>query len=371
MGGENPEIRRKLEKVIKITKNGYKVNPEYIYFSKRSYSLRYTDKLVSLLGQPPRKPESEVSAFYCDVAYETQYKLEQIMQLIVEQSVKKFGIRNICLSGGVANNCKMNGFVSSLDVVDRCFVMPTSSDSGCALGSALAHSKNVKRIREKARKFIPYLGPVFDKSYIKNCLDEYKIKKYKYLSDKELFSYAANKLKEGKIIGWFQGRMEVGARALGNRSILANPAFPDMKNKINREVKHRETFRPFAPAILQEYAKKYIKIKDLQAYSPDHEWMLMAVYVTKDIKKEIPAVVHQDNSIRPQVVSEKSNPRFHTLLTEFYKLTSIPVILNTSFNVRGEPILCTPEEAIRCFYSTGLDMVVIGNYILEKEYVYE
>lgn len=365
-GKENLLIRKKLNKVITQSNSKYKINPEYIYFDKRSYSLRYTDKLIKLLGRLPRIPESKIDNWYKDVAYETQLKLEEIIKGIVESAIKRYGITNICLSGGVASNCKMNGFVSLLPSVDNCFVMPISNDAGCALGSAYVSSRNVKGIREKARKFTPYLGPSYNDEYIKKCLEEFKIKKYKKLSNKYLFEYCAEKLSNNKIIGWFQGRLEVGARALGNRSILANPSSHLMKDKINREVKHREAFRPFAPAILSEYASEFVNIKKGQKYSPYHEWMLMATFVEEKIKKKIPSVVHQDNSIRPQVVSKKSNPRMYSLLNSFHKKTGLPVLLNTSFNVRGEPIVCKPEEAIRCFYSTGLDLVVIGNYILEK-----
>lgn len=365
-GRENLAIRKKLNKIISITKDGYTVDPQYIYFDKRSYSLRHTDALVKLLGHPPKLPSVKFTKFYRDVAFETQYKLEQVVSLLVEKAIDEYGIRNICLSGGVASNCKMNGYISALAKVNNCFAMPVSNDAGCALGSALYQSRNVKNIRKKAQQFTPYLGPNYNDEYIKNCLKEFKIRNFRYLSDKNLYSNIASKLAQGQIVGWFQGRMEVGARALGNRSILANPAFGDMKNKINREVKHREPFRPFAPAILAEYAKEYIKIKNRQEYSPYHEWMLMATVVDNSIKSKIPAVVHQDNSIRPQVVSQKSNPKFHALLKAFYKKTGLAVLLNTSFNVRGEPIICKPEEAIRCFYSTGLDAVAIGNYLLEK-----
>ncbi len=365
-GKANITIRKKLDKVISITKDGYTVDPQYIYFDKRSFSLRHTDRLIKLLGHPPRIPDSKLTQWYCDVAFETQYKLERVVKVIVEAAIDEHKIRNVCLSGGVASNCKMNGYVASLKKVDSCFIMPVSNDAGCALGSALYQSRNTKDIRKKARRFTPYLGPQYSNEYIKSCLEEFKIKKYKFMEDSELADYVAVKLKNNKIVGWFQGRMEVGARALGNRSILANPAFKYMKDKINKEVKHRESFRPFAPAILAEYAKKYVSIKENQQYFPFHEWMLMATFVDNRIKKEVPAVIHQDNSIRPQVVSKKSNPKFYSLLTAFHRITGVPMLLNTSFNIRGEPIICKPEEAIRCFYTTGLDVLAVGNYLLEK-----
>jgi carbamoyltransferase len=365
-GKADPELRRKLDQVLWIEGDAYKVNPEFIYFAPRTHSFRHTDKLTELLGQPPRIPESELSDWHCNLAWETQHKLEQVVHHLVRHAVKKMGVRNIAIAGGVAMNCKMNGFISNLDEIDRCFVIPASNDAGCAVGSALLHCRELSGIRESARRMTVYSGPAFSNDAIEAVLKEAKIDGYRRLSDEDLMTLVAQRLNAGAIVGWFQDRMEVGARALGNRSILANPGIKDMKDKINREVKHREPFRPFAPAILAEHAHKYFSVKEGQSYEPYHTWMLQAAQALPGVSDRIPAVVHVDNSIRPQVVSRESNARFHALLQKFYEVSGLPVLLNTSFNVRGEPILCRPDEAIRCFYSTGLDLLVLNNFILAK-----
>jgi carbamoyltransferase len=365
-GKPDKSLRERLDKVMWIEADSYKVDPEYIYFAPRTHSFRHTDKLTQLLGKPPRLPESELTDWHCNLAWETQHKLEQVVHHLVRTAVKRFGTRNLAIAGGVAMNCKMNGFLSNVDEVDRCFVIPASNDAGAALGSAIIQSRHVIGLRDKLRGLTVYTGPESSEAEVIALLKEFKINGYRRMPDDKLFRHVGRRLTEGAIVGWFQGRMEVGARALGNRSILANPAFPDMKDKINREVKHREAFRPFAPAMLAEHAHEYFDIKPAQAYQPYHEWMLQAAQARPGVKEKIPAVVHVDNSIRPQVVSAKSNFRFYRLLQEFHAASGVPVLLNTSFNVRGEPILCKPDEAIRCFYSTGLDMLVLGNIVLEK-----
>lgn len=370
-GHPNLEIRKKLDKIIWQEGDGYRVDPEYIYFSKRTFSFRHTDKLVELFGQNPRQPESALTDWHRDLAWETQYKLEQIVEQFVRKAVAKYKIKNVCIAGGVAMNCKMNGHVASLDVVENCYVIPASTDAGCALGSAIVHGRKEPQARAGAQKLSAYTGPSYSREHIKALLDESKIPGYKEMADDELCQYVAGRLKDGAIVGWFQGRMEVGARALGNRSILANPAFPNMKDKINKEVKHREAFRPFAPAILHDQAHKYFAIKPGSSYLPYHAWMLQAAQILPDVKGKIMSVVHVDNSIRPQIVSPETNPMFHKLLSAFYKVSGTPVLLNTSFNVRGEPIVCAPAEALRCHFSTGLDLLVLGNFVIEKAPVEE
>jgi len=252
-----------------------------------------------------------------------------------------------------------------MDEVANCFVTPASTEAGAAYGSALMASRPVPGLRDKARGLSAYLGPSYSDGEIEALLREFKIG-YRVLSDDDLFAHIADQLAQGKIVGWFQGRMEIGARALGNRSILANPAYPEMKDKINREVKHREHFRPFAPAIMAEHAERYFALRPGQRYEPFHSWMLMASSLETAEQSNVQAVVHVDGSIRPQIVSTTSNPRFHALLSAFHARSGTPMLLNTSFNVRGEPIICRPEEAIRCFYSTGLDSLAMGNIVLEK-----
>jgi len=365
-GRPNLKIRKKLDKILWTEGDSYKINPEYIYFAKRTFSFRHTDKVIDLLGKPARVPESDLTTWHYQLAWEVQYKLEQIVKILVQNVVRKTGIHNICIAGGVAMNCKLNGFIGTLDCIDRCFVIPASNDAGASFGSALIQSKGkISRLREKAQKISVYSGPEFSNEEIEAILKEFKIT-YKIIKNDELFDYVADRLAAGKILGWFQGRMEVGARALGNRSILANPALPNMKDKINLEVKHREYFRPFAPAILEKHASKYFNVRNKSDYAQLHQWMLQAAQVLPGKEYEIPAVIHVDKSIRPQIVNSKSNHRFNNLLEAFFQKTGVPVLLNTSFNVRGEPIVCKPEEAIRCFFSTGLDILVMQNIVLEK-----
>ena len=365
-GNPDPTIRKKLDDMICIEGEGYRVNPEYIYFASRTYSFRHTDKLIDLLGQMPRKPESEITQWHKNLAWEVQDKLERVVRHLIVQSINKYHIRNICIAGGVAMNCKMNGMVASMEEVDRCFVTPASNDAGGALGAALLPFKEQKNVREKAREFSVYSGPAFGEDEIMDCLKEAKITNYLVFGDDELYSRVGRDLSTGAIVGWFQGRMEVGPRALGNRSILADPSFPDMKDKINAEVKHREGFRPFAPAIMAEHAADFFRIQTKAEYEPYHSWMLQAVLAEPGVEERIPAVVHVDRSIRPQIVSASSNKRFYNLMNAFFNVSGLPVLLNTSFNVRGEPIVMTPEDALRCFFSTGLDVLVIGNIYINK-----
>jgi len=368
-GKPNKSIRNKLNEFLSIDdKQTYTVNPEYVYFGPRTSSFKHTDNLASLLGIPPRSPESTIDQIYLDIAYETQDLLETIIKSIVVKFIKNTKIRNICIAGGVANNCKMNGLVSSLPEVDNCFVLPASADNGVSFGSAILHcAEQDTRNLVLNKPFDPYVGPSYSNEIILQTLKEAKLTKFKqYQNEDILCKDVASFLVDGKIVGWFQGRLEVGARALGNRSILANPAFPEMKEKINKDVKKREFFRPFAPSVLEEFANDWFDFDGQKNYKFMHKFMLQAANARQIAKERIPAVVHVDNSIRPQVLSNNDNPLYHKLISEFYLQTDIPVLLNTSFNVRGEPIVCKPEEALRCFISHGLDILVMGNILLNK-----
>lgn len=367
-GQPNIKYREKLKDFVQCTDDKYKVNAEYVYFGNKNTSLRYTEKLEKLLGRPPRVPESKIQQDDFDLAYETQFLLESIVKKQFEIQYKKHQIPNFTISGGVAMNCKMNGEISRLPYCDNLFVPPTSNDAGVALGSALLSAKDKGfNPTEIGKTFTPYLGPSYSNEYIKNILEEAKISRYHVFEDEdEMSRTVANYIYEGKIVGWFQGRMEVGSRALGNRSILANPALEFMKDKINKEVKRRESFRPFAPAILGEAAHEWFDFDNQANPRITHRWMLQAAYVKKGVEKIIPSVTHVDLSVRPQLVEYQDNEKFWKLIKNFEKISKIPIILNTSLNVRGEPIIRTPEEALRCFYSHGLDILVMNNYLLNK-----
>lgn len=356
-GKPNLEIRNKINKVIYWENGQYCIDETFFLNGVRTYNKRFTDKLVDTFGEP-RKPEADISEYHKELAFEVQFKLESIMKKIVTKHIDNENIQNICLTGGIALNCKMNGEVHKLDNVKEVFINPASNDAGVSIGAALLLLKELNIDHFPKILEHPYWGPEYSNSQIKEILDLLKVK-YRY--EENIEEITASKLVEGKIIGWFQGKMEIGSRALGNRSIIANPIIKDMKDKINGQVKFREYFRPFAPSILEEYQENYL-INNFK--SP---FMILADTVKEDVKHKIPAVVHEDNSVRQQTVSKSQNEKYWNLINEFNIKTGVPLVLNTSLNVRGEPIAQSPLDAIKCFYSNGLDVLVIGNYVLEKE----
>lgn len=370
-GLPNSDFRKKLGEFLIPGEDGnYSVDPKYVYFGKRTQSFRYTDSLSELLGLQPRVAETEIEQVHFDLAFEVQHALEAAVERLVGAVISQSGIHNLCIAGGVANNCKMNGHLASLDSVRSCFVVPASADSGVAFGSALLHISEVDPMAPALRQpFSAYQGPSFSTEDVVKVLEEAKLAEFEILDDDVLFDSVARDLAGGLIVGWFQGQMEVGARALGNRSILANPGTPDMKNRLNKDVKRREAFRPFAPSVLSEHAEEWFDFTKHGNPLDTHRWMIQAVPATVKAQQLAPAVVHVDGSVRPQVVHKTDNERFHHLISAFYNFTGIPVLLNTSLNVRGEPIICRPEEAVRCFFSHGLDVLVIENVVLRKNIV--
>ncbi len=355
-GQENLKIREKLTRVVQLTEDGYQVDPSYIFYSQRTYSRRFTDKLVELLGEP-HTPGQVHSSYHRDVAFEAQHLLEEAVTQLVRRSIQTTGQPKVCVAGGIGMNCKMNGRINQMPEVERTFVIPASSDDGTCLGAALQLHYELGGDPRKYRLEHTYYGPEFSNYQIQKALDEAKLS-YSFVPDVE--AHVAQKLADNHIVGWFQGRMEFGARSLGNRSILANPLNQDMKRIINKHVKHREAFRPFCPSLLEEDKNVYLKNAEEAPY------MIVAYEIRDEVKDKLPSVVHVDNTVRPQTVSRKTNKRYWNLLNEFKKITGHSVLLNTSFNVMGEPIVCTPVDAIRCFYSTGIDILGMGNFVLEK-----
>jgi len=252
-------------------------------------------------------------------------------------------------------NCKMNGRILESGLIDDIFIQPAAGDAGCALGAALwlAHEEGFKF---KKMDHI-YFGPEYSNEEVEKALKTANLK-YEEISDPS--GTAAELLAQGKIVGWFQGRMEAGPRALGNRSILADPRDPEIKDKLNYLVKHREPFRPFCPSMLDKAKKEYLE----NAY--ESPFMILSFRVPEEKRKEIPGVVHVDGSVRPQTVTKEANPRYYKLISEFEKLTGVPVVLNTSFNIKGEPMVCKPEQAIADFYSTGMDALIINDFLVAK-----
>ncbi len=310
----------------------------------------------SVLG-PQRSPESEIDDRHKNIAYAVQDACELAMMNVVRMAVEKTRCRSLCLAGGVALNSKGNGKIAASGLVDKIFVHPAASDDGVALGAALVpYLENGGRLPIKAMRHA-YLGSVFDDTAIENALRTYKLP-YTRLDDAA--ATAAELLSQGKILGWFQGRMEFGPRALGSRSILADPRDPEMNAKVNNAVKFREWWRPFAPSLKKEAAAEYLES------ATDSPFMILTAQVRPEKCGVIPAVTHVDGSARPQTVEKEINPLYWRLLDEFEKRTGVPVVMNTSFNLRGEAIAHTPTDAVRTFFSSGMDGLAIGSFLVEK-----
>jgi carbamoyltransferase len=306
---------------------------------------------------PRRVPESEISERHKDVAYAVQDACETAMLRVVQLALKKTGSKNLCLAGGVALNSKANGKIAACGALEQLFVQPAASDDGVALGAALApYMDNGGKLPNRAMRHA-YLGPAFDDAAIEAALHTYKIRCSR---TEDPAAVAAEKLAQGKILGWFQGRMEFGPRALGSRSILADPRDPEMNAKVNSAVKFREWWRPFAPSMKKEAAGEYLES------ATDSPFMILTAQVKPEKRGVIPAVTHVDGSARPQTVERDINPLYWRLIDEFGKRTGVPVVLNTSFNLRGEAIVHTPTDAIRTFYSSGMDALIIGSFLIEK-----
>ena len=313
-------------------------------------------KVIAALG-PARVSESEISDHHKNVAFAVQDACEHAMMSVAKFALQKTGSRNLCLAGGVALNSKANGKIAASGLFEKFFVQPAASDDGVALGAALAPylDSNGKLPNKPMRH--GYWGPSFDDAAIESALNTYKIK-YAKLADPAVT--AAQLLSTGRILGWFQGRMEFGPRALGSRSIIADPRDPEMNTKVNNAVKFREWWRPFAPSFKKEAAPEYLE----SAY--DSPFMILTAQVRPEQRSVIPSVTHVDGSARPQTVEKEVNPLYYRLIDEFGKITGIPVIMNTSFNLRGEAIVHTPTDAIRTFFSSGMDALVMGSFLIEK-----
>ncbi|MDM8517349.1 carbamoyltransferase C-terminal domain-containing protein [Desulfobacterales bacterium HSG16] len=303
----------------------------------------------------PNKPMEKTSQ---DIAATAQISLEKIVLRMLEWLVQKRKSRNLCVSGGVALNCAMNGKLLQSGLIDHIYIQPSSWDSGTALGAAIQVYLDKKRKRPDVGFTHPYWGPEYSNGEIETAIENCKVKKYRY--SRNICAETAKMLSTNQIVGWFQGRLEVGPRALGHRSILGNPKNPDMKDLINLKVKGREPWRPFSPSLLEEDTPAYFKNS---YHSP---YMILTFKVKSEKLHEIISATHVDGTARPHTVSRTVNPKFWELIDEFRKLTGVPVLLNTSFNLSDEPIVCSPEDAIHTFYRCGMDCLVMGNYIIEK-----
>ena len=341
------------------------------------------DRFAALFGQPVRKPDQLLTPFHMDVAASIQAVLDEAVLRLTRSLAKQTGSRNLCLAGGVALNCVANGKVLRDGHFDNIWIQPAAGDAGGAVGSALAACHLFRGQPRKASGADgmsgAYLGPGFAQDEIERRLTAAGAK-FDVLGADEMIETTAQALAGQQAVGWFQGRMEFGPRSLGARSILGDPRSPAMQKNLNLKVKYRESFRPFAPAVLREDVAEWfdhgsdspymlivadVREEKRRRMTPD-EQALFGIEKLNVARSEIPAVTHVDYSARIQTVHADTNPLFHQLLTRFKALTGCPVLVNTSFNVRGEPIVCTPEDAFRCFMGNELDVLVIGNCVLQK-----
>jgi len=331
------------------------------YFDFTSFKRMYSDELVSLFGHPPRQPRTEILDFHKDLARSLQYVLEEILMSKITYLHELTGSENLCMAGGVALNCVANGRIKREGPFKRLFVQPAAGDSGGALGAAaIAHKRRTNGKTESLSTLRhAYLGPAFSSEDVTSFVESTGIKARDFRGrEAELLEVVARMLAAGKIVGWFHGRMEFGPRALGGRSILADPRGDTMQDRINSIIKQRESFRPFAPAVLEDRAAAHFDLDHPSRY------MLETCHVKSSIK--LPAITHVDGSARVQTADEEANPRFARLLRAFERLTGCPILLNTSFNLNYEPIVCTPADALICFIRSGLDALVLEDYIIDR-----
>jgi len=317
----------------------------------------YEKKKKFLATIKKRNCFDKITQKHKDLAATVQFVLEKAGLKIVKYLYNQTGSRNLCLSGGTALNCAMNGRLLRSKNVDNIYVQPASNDAGSALGAAVY--VYIKKTGKKSNFVFnhAYWGPEFTNQEIEKAIKKYKVSKYHF--SKNIFKETAEKIAQNKIVGWFQGRMEVGPRALGNRSILANPSLVKIKNMVNN-IKKRESWRPFAPSILEEYASKYVK----NYYKSP--FMILAFNIKPNKTKDLSAVAHVDNTVRLQTVNKRDNLRYWKLINEFKKITGIPAVLNTSYNLTNEPIVCSSKDALKTFYDSSMDYLAIGDYLIEK-----
>jgi carbamoyltransferase len=372
-----------LDRLVDLKEDG-SFRLDQSYFNYATGLTMVDQKFADLFGEPIRKPDTDkLTQFHMDIAASVQSVTEEIVLTMTRSLAKEYNIPNLCMAGGVALNCVANGKILRDKAFKDIWIQPASGDAGGALGGALAvwHKElNKPRIVNPNDAMQgSYLGPAYEQDFIEKELLDCGAQ-FDSVTEDQMIEQTAQALVDGKAIGWFQGRMEFGPRSLGGRSILADPRSEKMQKTLNLKVKYRESFRPFAPSVLREDVSEWFEA------DYDSPYMLLVDDVKKDkrimtkeeeslfgidklnIKRSsIPAVTHVDYSARIQTVHKQTNPKYHALITKFKEKTDCSVVVNTSFNVRGEPIVCTPEDAFKCFMGTELDLLVVGNSVLRKE----
>ena len=357
-GRENADLRSRLAEVLHPGPAGwdYEVEPRFIHHGAHTWSDRFTDELVDLLGLPPRLGGAAIEKIHEDLAFETQRALEETVLRLAGHFRDATGLDELCIGGGVGLNVKMNSRLRRSGLFRRIFPFPIPSDSGLGIGATLVHWMRSGGGRPAPLDHL-YLGPSWTDEEIDEQLAACGLD---YRRPEDICAAAAELLAGGKVVAWFQGPMEAGPRALGGRSILADPRDEASRDRVNAAIKFREYWRPFCPSLTVESAGRFLDGGEPAPY------MILAHEATAEARRELPAVVHVDGTVRSQTVSAGSHPLYHRLLEAFAERSGVPVVLNTSFNVRGEAIVCSPRDALRTFWSTGIDALAIGPFLVEK-----
>lgn len=381
--GEPKYVQKIFDHLVDLKEDG-SFRLDQSYFNYCTGLTMTSQKFHDLFGGPPRKADEPLTQHHMDLAASVQVATEEIVLRLTRAIRKETGIANLCLAGGVALNCVANGKVLRDGKFDNVWIQPAAGDAGGALGAALAihhiHLDQPRTADGKDKMRGSYLGPCFEQADIERRLTAAGAK-FSVLTDAQLFETSAAALAEGKALGWFQGRMEFGPRALGGRSVLGDARSPAMQSVLNLKVKYRESFRPFAPSVLRADVADWFELDGDSPYMllvadvvqkrrramTEAEQALFGIEKLNVPRSDIPAATHVDYSARIQTVHEATNPRYHALISNFKQQTGCPVIVNTSFNVRGEPIVCTPEDAFRCFMGTEIEALAVGNCYLRKE----
>lgn len=364
MDRETNKHYKKLVRIIDIKKDGsYRLNMSY--FAYHYKNRMPSGKLCKLLEGGIRKPESEITQRHKDIAAALQLIYEDVLFKILRHVYDTIGCKNVVLGGGCALNSVANGKILRNAGFEKIWIQPNASDGGTSIGVVSYIYHAIMGHERKYQFKNAYLGPDYSTEEIRHFLNSGNIRYHEFKNERELLSKTAELIYRDNVIGWFQGRMEWGPRALGNRSILSNPCNPHAKELLNTKVKHRERFRPFAPVVCKEDCLKYFE-SDLPIQDPT-DFMLMVYPIREEWRKKIPSVVHVDGSGRLQTIERNQNPLYYDLIKEFGRLSGIPILINTSFNIRGEPIVCAPHNAYRCMMGTGIDYLVVDRFLIRRE----